>query len=63
MPVAGRVVHQFEFLGSGGLKLRHPTCMKKRKVKKKPTKKGKLQLHTNQMPAKLIQSTIRESEK
>jgi len=57
-------VHQFEFLGSGGLKLCHATRTKKRrKVKKKPTKKGKPQLHTNQMPAKLIQSTIRESEK
>jgi len=41
----------------------HEETKKRPKVKKKPTNKGKPQLDANQMAAKLIQSTIRESEK
>jgi hypothetical protein len=41
----------------------HPARMKKsRKVKKRPAKKRKLQLDVNQMAAKLVNETIKNSE-
>src|ERR1700730_7077290 len=45
-------------------KLCHPTHMKKpRKPKKRPAKKRKPQLDVNQLAFKLVQSTIRQTEK
>jgi hypothetical protein len=42
----------------------HPALMpKSRKAKKRPAKKRKPKLDVNQLAARLVQATIRESEK